>query len=771
MKKITLLFILLINLCVGSALAETFVVKKIEFVGLHRISEDAAANYLSIKPGETLTSAKTPEIIRSLYNTSFFQHIELSHHDGTLVITVVERPTIGQLKIEGNNVIPKDKLIEVMRSVGVAEGRGYDKALLDKIKLSLLNQYYQLGRYNARVDVKVTPMERNRVLVQITISEGVIAKVRAINIIGNHAFKDSVLNKQLAISTPGLFTFFTQKDQYSQEKLDSSLEAVRNYYMDRGYIKFAVKSSQAAITPDRKSIFVTIVIDEGEIYTVKDVELRGNLILSREDLMKRVVLKPGEIFSRRLVIETQKRLSDAVGEKGYVFAEVSVKPDIDDAKKEVFVTFTMKPGKRAYVRTVTFTDNAKTNDEVLRREVDQMEGSVVSTPKLQQSKLKLNRLPYIKEVDMSINPVKEVDDQVDINYKVTEDSAATASFNVGYSQLDHFLISAGLNQKNFLGTGNTFGINLSRSRYQQYYGVTFTNPYFTDDGISRSMSLAYSHYDPKFANSSRSYTTNQLTFSDVYGIPISQEQDKGVFNRFQIGYGYENILLHIHDNPSIQVSDFVEDHGTHFQQLDIITGFSRDSRNRYLFPTRGMLHTVAANAYIPIDGSLKYYMLDYKARIYVPLTEKFITYTRAEVGYGNSFSGGATNYPFFRNFYAGGMDSVRGFDGNTLGPRDSKRNSTGGNFLADASFGLIFPNYVSENLRTTVFVDAGNVYDTFDNKDFGGTSSGPVRYSTGVQGDWLTPMGLISVSLAKPLNSINGDRVESFQFLLGANFG
>lgn len=767
MKKIILLFILTFLFANVAIASQAFVVKKIEIQGSQGVSDATVYSYLPIKVGDTLTSAKTPELIRSLYATGFFDHISLSRAGNTLIIHVVDRPIIGQLKISGNSVIPTDKLQEVLRSVGVVEGRAYDRAVLDKIKLSLLNQYYQLGRYNARVDIRVAPMERNRVQVQIIMSEGLVAKVRAINLIGVHAFKARDLNKQLTITTPGLFTFFTQKDQYSQEKLDASLENVRNYYLDRGYLKFSVKSSQAEITPDRKSIFVTIVVDEGEQYTVEGVDVRGQLILPREDLMKRVLIKKGDIFSRRYIMATQKRITEALGEKGYAFAEVSVIPRVDEEKKQVFITFEVRPGKRVYVREVTFTDNTKTNDVVLRREIEQMEGSVISTPQLNQSKMRLQRLPYIKEVDMTINPVTGKDDQADVNYKVKEDSAAQANFSVGYSQLDHLLFSAGLNQKNFLGTGNTLGFNLSTSRYQTYYGINFMNPYFTDDGVSRNLSLSYTQFDPKYANSARGYNTNQVAFSDVYGIPIGQEQ--GVFNRIQLGYGLENIGLNVnHSSASNQVNRFTNEHGTHYQEFDIITGFSRDSRDRYIFPTRGMVHTIGANIYL---GSLNYFILDYSTKWYQPLSDKFIATARAEVGYGNALSGDPTDYPFFKNFYAGGITSVRGYQGNRLGPRDSQGNSTGGNLLVDGSFGIIFPNYISDNLRTTLFVDAGNVYDTFDNqKTYAGSGSGPIRFSAGIEADWLTPMGLIDLALAQPINA-NGSPGEFPQFSIGANFG
>lgn len=770
MKKIILFFTLLFFFLAKAEAADAFVIKKIEVQGSQGVSNETVYSYLPIKVGDTLTPKQTPELIRELYATGFFEHISLSRQDNTLIIHVVERPTIGQLKISGNSMIPTDKLTEVMRSVGVVEGRVYDRAVLDKIKLSLLNQYYQLGRYNARVDIRVSPLERNRVQVQIVISEGLVAKVRAINLIGVHAFKARDLNKQLTISTPGLFTFFSQKDQYSQEKLDASLENIRNYYLDRGYLKFTVKSSQASITPDRKSIFVTVVVDEGEQYTVEGVDVRGNLILPREEMMKNVAIKKGDVFSRRRIMATQKRITEVLGSKGYAFAEVAIIPRLDDAKKQVFVTFEVRPGKRVYVRHVTFTDNTKTNDRVLRREIEQMESSIYSTNHLNQSKMRLQRLAYVKEVDMTVHPVQGTDDQVDVDYKIKEDSAAQANFSVGYSQVEGILFSAGLNQKNFLGTGNTLGLNASASRSQKTYSINFLNPFFTEDGISRNLNFGLTQFDPEYANSSRSYTMDQLSFSDVYGIPIGQAE--GVFNRVQLGYGYENYNIHLNNGPSNQVLDFVDDHGSHYQEIVLITGFSRDSRDRFIFPTRGMSHTIGANFYFPLSSnSLSYYVLDYSTRWYHPLSDRFIATARSEVGFGGAFSGDQTDYPFFKNFYAGGLTSIRGFEGNRIGPLDNHGNSTGGNFLVDASFGIIFPNYISDNLRTTMFVDAGNVYDTFDNEAlYAGTGSGPVRYSAGIEADWLTPMGMINVAVAKPFNPQRGEE-ELFQFLIGANFG
>jgi len=421
-----------------------------------------------------------------------------------------------------------------------------------------------------------------------------------------------------------------------------------------------------------------------------------------------------------------------------------------------------------------FSDNNRTNDEVLRREMTQMEAAPASVSKLEESKHRLALLPYIKEVDMSVKPVAETDDLVDINYKVKEDNSAQASFKVGYdSNSHHMILGAGLNQKNFFGTGNTFGINLQRSKYEQVYAMDYTNPYYTENGISRSFNFMISRVDPSnAANLNNAYTANQYDLGVLYGIPVGQEY--GVFNRIQTGFGYQNILI----NPahpadiSNQVQSFLNKHGRRFQEFNMKLGFSRDSRDKAIFPTQGGLHTLFLDAYLPLTSkSISFYTFNYHAKWYKPLNDQFIFTTRADFGYGNSFHG-ASNFPFFKNFYAGGIDSVRGYQGYYLGPLDSNGKSFGGNVLLDASVGLIFPNYLSDNLRTSLFVDAGNVYGTLNNRKFGGnsTNAGAIRYSTGIEADWITPFGPIELSLALPMNAHSSREKEIFQFALGANF-
>lgn len=755
----------------GAWAQQSFVVRDIEFHGLQRVSPATVENYLPIKRGQVLQPAHTPAILRALYQTGFFEQVNLSKENNALVIRVVERPTIGQLKISGNSVIPTDKLTTVMKSLDVAEGRVYNPAVLEKIKQSLLNQYYQLGRYNARVDVSVTPMPRNRVLVKIDISEGLVAKVRHISIIGNRVFSENTLIKQMDITTSGYITFITQTDRYSEEKLDSSLDKLRSYYMDRGYLKFEVKSAQAQVTPDRKSVYITIVVSEGEPYTVDKIDLAGDLILPREELMKRIRVKPGTTFSRQQILDSQKGLSRAYGDKGYMFASISIRPEVNEVLHKVSLIFDIKPGKRAYVRQVTFSDNVRTNDIVLRREIQQLEASPASTAKLDESKQRLLLLPYIKEADMSVKPVPDTDDQVDVNYKVKEESSAQASFKMGYSQTYRLILGAGLNQKNFLGTGNTLGINFSRSKYEQFYGIDYTNPYYTEDGISRSLSFSVSRVDPAGAGVSSGYTSNELNTGVLYGIPIGQE--RGAFSRVLAGVSYQNILVHlVQSRVSNQVNTFINDHSRHIQEADFKIGVSRDGRDRAIFPTRGTFQSLFLDAYAPLDsGSVSFYTINYAGKYYQPLTDQFILLGKANLGYGNGLHG-TRDFPFFKNYYAGGIDTVRGYQGYSLGPRDSNFNAFGANMLANASIGLIFPNYISDNLRTSVFVDGGNVWSSGNNRSFGGrsTDTGPPRYSTGIEADWLTPFGPITLSLAQPLNLRKHDERETFQFSLGANF-
>jgi outer membrane protein insertion porin family len=769
--KIFSFLILSMLLLVQAHAAGQFQVNDIEIQGLQRISPTTVRHYLPVKRGQSLSADQTAKLIRALYKTGFFERITLARRGAVLIVRVVERPIIGFLKISGNSAVPTDKLDTVMKNVDIVEGRTYNPVMLEKIKQGLLNQYYQLGYYNARIDVDTAPLPGNRISIKITISEGVVATIRGVYIIGNHAFNELQLQKQLTLSMPSLFSFLTQSDRYSEEKLEESLEKLRNFYLDHGYLKFAVKSAQAEITPDRKSIYVVITIDEGKPYSIKGYELSGQTLLSREDLAAKVTIKPAAIFSRQAIIDSERGITEAFGNEGYLFASISVDPQVDEKTQQVFLKFMINPGKRVYVHHLSFLDNHRTNDDALRREMTQMEGGPGSTTRLEESKHRLSLLPFIKDVQMSVKPVPDTDDQVDVVYKLTEDSSAQASLTASYSMTDRLGFGVGLNQKNFFGTGNTLGINFNENHYEKYYSVAYSDPYYTIDGISRDISAYISRVNPAGANLTKAYTSNDYGAAVTYGVPIGQE--KGVFSRFYFGFGYENTLIHLTAQPTNQVLYFVGEHGRHFQQAHLHTGLTRDSRDKAIFPTVGGLQKLFGDVYLPLDsGSLKYYQVSYEGKWYYPLGRGFIGTARAIADYGNSFEG-IEGYPFFKNYYAGGFDSVHGYEGNTLGPRDSNDNPFGGNLLTVGGIGLIIPNYV-ESLRTIAFLDAGNVFTGINNRKFGGgsTGSGPVRYSTGLEADWLAPMGFaIGFSYAKPLNRQPGDKDQRFQFSLGANLG
>jgi len=767
-KHILFLLVIIFTLHQSVWAQSSFVVRKIEFDGLQGISPATAYSYVHIKTGQVLTPKKAQDTIRDLYHTGFFDRVYLERRVDVLVIHVTERLIIGQLKVTGNSLIPTDKLTTVMKTMDIQEGSPYNPALIDRIKQALLSQYYMAGHYNARVDVFTTPMSRSRVIVRIDISEGVSAKIRSINIIGNHVFSDKEITSAMSDSftTPGLLTFITQKDRYSEERLEEGLGKLHDFYLDHGYLKFRVVSARGEITPDRKSVYITANVEEGPQYKVKGYALTGQFVVPKEELDKLIQVKAGDIFSRQKVVDSEKAISDKLGDNAYIFALVTVDPKIDEVRHEVFLTFIVKPGRRAYVHHILFTENTRTNDEVLRREVEQLEAAPISTKKLDASKQRLRLLTYIKDVDMSITPVPGKKDQVDVNYKVKEDSSAQATFTVGYSQLYHFILGAGLVQKNFMGTGKTVGINFNKSAIQSYYGLDYTDPYYTADGISRSFNLSVSRFNPNKASGLTNYYSDEYDAGVLYGIPLGQEV--GAFNRVQLGLGYQETVLHLAGNPATQAVNYINQHGRHYQELDFKAGITRDTRDKAIFPTSGGQQNFFADFFAPLSSkSISYYTLNYHGKWYHPLTEQFIGTARMDLGYGAGLHG-AKNFPFFKNFFAGGIDSVRGYDDYTLGPQDSNRHAFGGNVLVDGSLGIIFPNFISENLRTTAFFDAGNVYNTFNN---GTTAAGPIRYSVGVEGDWLTPVGSIGISLAKALNLHHQDSGRIFQFTLGASLG
>lgn len=756
---------------VAPATSDIFEIKKIIIKGLVRISKGTVYSYLPVKAGDEFNPHDSDDIIRALYKTNFFSDISLTREGDALVITVVERPVIGEVKISGNSDITTDKLTEALKRVGLQDGLVFNQSLINDVKQSLQEEYYSRGKYNARVDVTVKSESRNRVSVNILISEGVEATIKHINIVGAQVFTSSELLDQLTITTPGWFTWMTGNDKYSRAKLEASLEALRSYYMDRGYIEFNISSVQVALTPDRKSVYVVINVSEGPQFKFSGYALKGQFILPEKTLQDLVHIKKGDIFSRKTVIESDKGIIDALGNKGYAFANVDATPDIDKKNRTVFLNLTVEPGHLTYVDQIHFVGNDAANDSVLRQALRQMEGGLFNTDNIEQSKWHLQQLPYISDVQVETIPVAGKKDEVDVDYKVKEKSSANFMASIGYSQLDGFIFSTGIVEHDLLGTGKTLGFNFTRSRGYESYNINYVNPYYTIDGISRSVNLYLTHLDPGDLNLTNGYSVSNAGFDVTYSIPVSES--KGSEDDVSLGYGLQNTLLTAGSTPPTVVSDFINDFTSHPQVANLNAGFTHNGFDKIVFPTKGVTQSIGTTVTVPANNNTPgYYTTSYNINNYLPLSinHHFILNAKgtAEFGSGYMRSG---RLPFYQNFYVGGMNSVRGYEGNTLGPVDSNDEPLGGNLGVYGTLALIFPNPISPNsLRTSWFIDAGNAFTTYDSPDKKSLKLNNLRYATGIEFDWLTPIGLINFSLAKAINPHSGDSTEPFQFSMGTSF-
>lgn len=755
--------------------AEAFVVKAIQIEGAEGLSRDTVLNYLPVKVGDDFNPAESSNVINTLYATGLFNNVSLAQHGNVLVVYVEGRQVIGSIVVTGNKLLPKDKLDEVLKNVGLVQGQVFDRSVLARLVRSLKSQYEDMGKYNAIIDTTITPQSRNRVAIRVCISEGQTVVVKQITIIGNCAFSTRKLLHLMCLTTPHMWSFFTHADQFSQEKLNTSLEAISGYYMDRGYLRFKIDSAQATLTPDRKYVYLIIHLSEGPIYTIKGYQLAGNLIVSREQLQNAIAIRPGCIFSRQAIRASNAAISQILGNVGYLFTAVNVIPDVDEQTHQVLLTFFVDPGNRTYVRRINFIGNTKTEDIVLRRVIRQMEGSMASLEDIQESERQLNITGYMAEsTHTETIPVPGAPDQVDLNYKVIEAPSASATAGAGYGT-QGYVLNAGFSQANFMGTGNSLGLNFSSSRYATSYSLSFTDPYYTDDGISRGFTL-YSQRTTPGAVNVASYTTDVYGGLINYSVPLSAYGDY-----FSFGYGYQDMILKIGQSPSLQLQNFVNSYGRHFNQVLINVGWNRNSLDKAIFPTCGMYQ--AAGFQFALPGSrhtANYYKASYSMGYYHPIYKGFIFSARTSLGYGAGL-GSTKGLPFFANYFAGGIGStgeVRGFEANSLGPQDSLGDPLGGNELVTGSLGIIFPNPVGEDkLRTTAFLDAGNVYSS-KARAIGGTSAGPVRYSVGIAADWRVPIMnvLLEVAFAKALNpqpaTANrvGDQKRLFDFTVGTSF-
>lgn len=739
--------------------ATEFVVEDIRVDGLQRISAGTVFSYLPVRLGESLDDQRLREALRALFRTGFFRDVEFARDGNVLVISVDERPAIARINIEGNEDIETEPLIESLKGIGLGEGRVFDRSTLERVEQELQQQYFAQGKYAVQIETRVTPLERNRVGVDIDIKEGETARIKEINIIGNRAFDDEDLLGEFQLTGPRFWAFWSGTDQYSKQKLSADLEALRAWYLDRGYIEFDITSTQVSISPDRESIYITINIDEGRPYRLREVRLAGDLVVGPDELFPRIDVQRGDTFSRKEIQRVVEALAQRLSESGYAFANINSIPKIDDQTDEVDLTFFVDPGKRVYVRRITMAGNTRTEDEVLRRESRQMESSWFSSEAVERTRTRIERLGYFEEVNVETPPVPGSDDQVDIEYSVVERPSGNLLFGVGFAQTSGFLINASISEQNFLGSGKQVSATFNNSDINTVYSFNYANPYYTLDGVSRGFGAYVRETDAAAANLAN-YTTDAMGGNVSWGLPVSE------FDRIRFGLEAENLQVNATTLTPVEITNFLADKGDTFNALKVNASWTHDTRNRTIFADRGTLQSVSLEATVP-GSDLTYFKLNLRELFYIPLTRHFTLSLNGELGYGEGYGDNA-DLPFYENFYAGGVRSIRGFDDNTLGPRDSNLNPLGGALRVVGNIELLFPPPFftqTNSFRMSTFVDVGNVFATT-----GDFAAEDLRYSVGVGATWLSPLGALSFSLAKPINDEPGDELQLFQFTIGTPF-
>jgi len=732
---------------------ESFKIKDIRIDGLQRISSGTVFTYLLVKVDEVFDNARSEQSIKALFRTGFFKDVELKREGNILVVEVIERPSIASIDISGNKDIDTDALMAGLKNVGLAEGRVFNRSLMDKVAQELRRQYFSNGKYGVKIETSVSPLERNRVAVALKVSEGKVAKIREINLIGNKVFKTKDLIKLFSLSTPTAFSFYTDSDQYSKQKLAADLETLRTFYLNKGYLNFKIKSTQVSISPDKKRVFITINISEGGQYRIKDISLAGRLIVPQA-LIKEFLISKGEVYSQKKVARTVKKLSSRLGDEGYAFANINTVPKVDKKTRQVSLTFFIDPGKRVYVRRINMSGNIKTSDEVLRREMRQIEGGWFSNKKVKRSKTRLDRLGYFESVNIETPAVPGTSDQVDINYTVKERPSGNFLASVGYSQTGGIVLSGSVNQDNFLGTGKRVGVSVNNSDINSGFNLSFLNPYYTLHGVSRGFSISSQRTDAAEANLAN-YLTDVDEISMTYGVPINES------DRINLSIAYAVTALKSTTNSSQEVIDFA---GT-FDTLTLGVSWLHDTRNKAIFATSGTVHRLAAEIALP-GVDLEYYKLNYQQKRYIPLSKRLTLVMKGEIGYGDAY-GDTVSLPFYKNYFAGGVRTVRGFRDNSLGPLDSNGLAIGGSLKTTASAELIFPFPFAEDssgFRMGIFFDVGNVFNGVDS-----FSVKQLRGSVGVSAFWLSPVGPLVFSFASPINDKPADRTQVFQFTLGGS--
>ena len=753
LKKILLAFTAVLSLSAHGF--DPFVVKDIRLEGIQRTEAGTVFSYLPVKVGETMTDEKATQSIRALYATGFFKDVSLEVDNGVLIVVVEERPSIAQIDFIGNKEFEKESLLKGLRAIGIADGRVFDRGRLEKAEQELKRQYISRGKYSAEVTTTITPLERNRVAVRFDIVEGEVAKIRQIGIIGSQVFKEKDLLDLFTLRTSGLLTWYSKNDQYSKLKLAADLEVLRSYYLDRGYLEFNIDSTQVSITPDKKDVYISIGITEGAQYSVSDIKLGGEMLIPEAEVRSLIKLKVGEVFSRTRLTESTKAIGDRLGNDGYAFANVNAAPELDRAARKVAFTFLMDPGRRVYVRRINVTGNNRTRDEVLRREMRQIEGGWYNADSIVKSKQRVDRLGYFTDVSVETPAVPGTTDQVDLNVNVTERPTGSITFGAGYGSAEGVTVSGGITQQNVFGSGNHLGAQVNTSKVNTVYSLSFTQPYWTVDGVSRGFDIYKRAINPTATNTGQ-YKTSTWGGQLRFGVPVTD------LDIVSFGLGYESTSITTFADSPFRVISYVNTFSNDNTTVLGTVGWGRDGRDSVIYPTTGTVNRASLEVGLP-GGTLQFYKAIYQHQRYIPLSRDFTLFMNGEIGYGGGLND--KPLPFFRNYYTGGISSVPGYKTNTIGPKDINGDPIGGSKKLVGEVELLFPFPGLQNdksVRLAAFVATGLAGESY--------SMGDLRYSAGMSVVWISPLGPLKASAGFPFNKAPSDTIEKFQFTFGQQF-
>jgi len=748
----------------SAAATEPFTIRDIRVEGIQRTEAGTVFSYLPVKVGDKMDDDKADASIHALFATGFFKDVSLAQDQGVLVVAVHERPAIASVEINGVKDFSKDQLRDNMKYIGLVQGRIFDKSALEKAEQQLKREYTSKGKYAVAVKTVVTPLERNRVAITFNVVEGEVSKIRQINIIGSHDYSESELQELMKLSTPGLFSWLSSGDKYSKPKLSADLETLRSFYLDSGYLEFSIDSTHVSISPDKEDIFITINLTEGPKYTVSEVKVAGpEKILAHDEMRKLISVKPGDVFSRKALTESNKKISERLGEGGYAFANINAVPEVDKDRHQVSFTFMFDPAQRVYVRRINVSGNTKTSDEVVRREFRQLEGAWFDTTKAQKSKQRADRLDYFSEVNIETPAVQGTSDQVDVNVAVKEKSTGNFAVGAGVASGEGLILSTSVTQANLFGTGNYLSTQLNTSKINRAASVSYTNPYYTDDGVSRGFDLYKRNSNTTNTNVVSQYTLSTYGAGIRYGVPIADEQS------IRYGLAYENNTIGLTAASPQRFYDYVNIFGRTTNNYMGTIGWGRDSRDSAIYTTDGAMQSINLETGLPVTGALHYYKLMVQNQWFYPVSQDTTLMLNNLLGTGNGYGG--KPLPFFKNFYGGGTGSVRGYEPNSLGPVDPTGLAMGGKQMFVLSAELLFPMpgmSKEKSVRMSTFVDAGAIYGQVVQNIL--PQALGIRTSAGLALTWISPVGPLKISLGYPLNKQPGDKLQKFQFTLGQLF-